>query len=108
MRELSFDGMSVDELWAFYEIVSSALEAKMIAEQTILEGRLAKLRRTSSANVLHERTVRRPYPIVRPKFRNPEDPSQTWAGRGKQPRWFVTQVGAGRPINDLRIQQAAE
>ena len=108
MEEPSFDGLTIDALWAFHEKVSSMLEAKMIAERTVLEGRLAALR-TSSANELHERApVRRPYPIVLPKFRNPEDPSQTWAGRGKQPRWFVTQVGAGRPISDLRIQQAAE
>jgi DNA-binding protein H-NS len=29
---------------------------------------------------------RRPYPKVTPKFKNPQDPSQTWSGRGKQPR----------------------
>jgi DNA-binding protein H-NS len=108
MREPNFDGWPVGELWAFYEKVSSALEAKMTAEQTILEGRLATLR-TSSADDRQEMTpARRPYPVVLPKFRNPEDPSQTWAGRGKQPRWFAAQVDAGRPMNDLRIQQAAE
>jgi DNA-binding protein H-NS len=26
---------------------------------------------------------------VPPKYRNPEDPSQTWTGRGKRPLWFV-------------------
>jgi DNA-binding protein H-NS len=26
---------------------------------------------------------------VAPKYRNPEDPSQTWTGRGKRPLWFV-------------------
>jgi DNA-binding protein H-NS len=25
---------------------------------------------------------------VAPKYRNPADPSQTWSGRGRQPRWF--------------------
>ena len=27
--------------------------------------------------------------VVAPKYRNPEDPSQTWTGRGKQPLWFA-------------------
>src|SRR5579875_853909 len=27
--------------------------------------------------------------VVPPKYRNPEDPSQTWTGRGKRPLWFV-------------------
>lgn len=26
---------------------------------------------------------------VAPKYRNPANPSQTWSGRGKRPRWFV-------------------
>jgi len=25
---------------------------------------------------------------VAPKYRNPEDPSKTWSGRGKRPVWF--------------------
>jgi DNA-binding protein H-NS len=26
---------------------------------------------------------------VAPKYRNPDDPSQTWTGRGKRPLWFA-------------------
>lgn len=26
---------------------------------------------------------------VAPKYRNPEDPAQTWTGRGRQPGWFA-------------------
>jgi DNA-binding protein H-NS len=26
---------------------------------------------------------------VAPKYRNPEDPAQTWTGRGRQPAWFA-------------------
>jgi DNA-binding protein H-NS len=26
---------------------------------------------------------------VAPKYRNPENPAQTWSGRGKRPFWFV-------------------
>ena len=26
---------------------------------------------------------------VAPKYRNPEDPTQTWTGRGKRPLWLV-------------------
>jgi DNA-binding protein H-NS len=27
---------------------------------------------------------------VAPKYRNPEDPTQTWSGRGRQPTWYAT------------------
>jgi hypothetical protein len=32
---------------------------------------------------------RRPYPKATPKFRNPNGSSETWSGRGKQPRWII-------------------
>ena len=108
MKKSDFDGLSVDALWALRERVSSELETKMIAEQKVLEGRQAALK-TSCAREHQEReSERRPYPRVFPKFRNPDDPSQTWAGRGKQPRWFMSQLRSGRPMDDLRIQRAAE
>lgn len=30
-----------------------------------------------------------PKAAVAPKYRNPENPAQTWSGRGKRPLWFV-------------------
>jgi DNA-binding protein H-NS len=52
-------------------------------------------------------TERRPYPAVVPKYRNPERPSETWAGRGKKPRWLAAQLKSGKRIDDFRIRQAA-
>lgn len=51
--------------------------------------------------------ARRPYPVVVPKYRNPERPSETWAGRGKTPRWLTAQLKSGRLIDDFRIAHAA-
>jgi SAM-dependent methyltransferase len=50
-------GMSVDALWAMYEKVSDKLEAKIVAEKKVLEGRLAAL--TSSGNGHHTRKPER-------------------------------------------------
>lgn len=38
-----------------------------------------------------------------PKYRNPEDPTQTWSGRGRKPRWINEAEAAGRPISDFEI-----
>jgi len=51
--------------------------------------------------------VRRPYPVVVPKYRNPERPSETWAGRGKTPRWLAAQLKSGRRIDEFRIRYPA-
>ena len=41
-----------------------------------------------------------------PKYRNPDRPSETGAGRGKQPRWPVEQLGVGKRIDDFRFKKA--
>lgn len=40
---------------------------------------------------------------IAPKFRNPANPSQTWAGRGKRPRWFSDALAAGASEDSLRV-----
>jgi DNA-binding protein H-NS len=37
------------------------------------------------------------------KYRNPEEPSATWSGRGRKPRWFEAALNAGRSPEDLAI-----
>jgi DNA-binding protein H-NS len=38
-----------------------------------------------------------------PKFAHPEDPSQTWTGRGRQPQWFRDALASGKTEEDLAI-----
>lgn len=40
---------------------------------------------------------------VKPKYRNPANRNETWAGRGKQPRWLVEALKSGRKIQDFAI-----
>lgn len=38
-----------------------------------------------------------------PKFRNPDNPEETWSGRGRQPGWFIAAMEGGKSEEDLRI-----
>ncbi|WP_170565444.1 H-NS histone family protein [Ruegeria atlantica] len=38
-----------------------------------------------------------------PKYANPDDPSQTWTGRGRKPAWLKAALEAGKSIDDLMI-----
>ena len=41
---------------------------------------------------------------VKPKFRNPDDTSQTWAGRGLRPRWLVAALKQkGKKLEDFAV-----
>jgi DNA-binding protein H-NS len=45
---------------------------------------------------------------VAPKYRNPENPSETWAGRGLKPRWLVAALKGGKKVEDFAIAGAAK
>jgi DNA-binding protein H-NS len=40
---------------------------------------------------------------VKPKYRNPQDKSETWAGRGLKPRWLVALMKQGKSLEDFAI-----
>ena len=82
------------------EEVRAVLTARIAAEKRVLEERLDQL--NTQANT----SQRRPYPPVRPKFRNPDNPGETWSGRGRQPRWVVEQLTLGKRMEELKIKCA--
>jgi DNA-binding protein H-NS len=83
MKNTDLNAKSIEELWAIHEEIASILFAKMEAEKLKVQKRLDQL------GMRFVQDLRRPYPEVRPKFRNPNPPYQTWAGRGKQPKWIT-------------------
>lgn len=43
-----------------------------------------------------------------PKYRNPENPSETCAGRGLKPRWLTAAMKGGKKLEDFAIGGAAK
>ena len=41
---------------------------------------------------------------VAAKYANPDDPSQTWSGRGRKPRWLAARVSAGDRVEKFLIK----
>jgi DNA-binding protein H-NS len=103
--------MSVDELWKYREGIDAILATKIANELADLRKRLELL---NPEPVVVERPQgkrskavtprRRPYPSVLPKYRNPKAPSETWSGRGRQPRWVQLQLSSGKQLEDLLIR----
>ncbi len=40
---------------------------------------------------------------VEPRYRNTNNPTETWTGRGKQPRWLVAEIEKGAKLEDFLI-----
>ena len=105
MQSLDLKAMSVDQLWNLHEKLVAELGHKITEEKAKLETRLRQINAPpAEGNGSRER---RPYPKVHPKYRNPKNPKETWAGRGKQPRWLAAQLRAGKKLDDFLIRRAA-
>jgi DNA-binding protein H-NS len=98
--------LSTEELWVLHQKLTATLKAKIIAENKVLEDRLSQLIGRFRVEQTSETLERRSYPTVFPKYRNPEQPSETWTGRGKKPRWLTAQLKSGKQISDFRIELA--
>jgi DNA-binding protein H-NS len=115
-QKLNLDAMTVDKLWQLHAEISRVLSARLTSQKRELEKRLAQLspgtqvepsdqpEALSSKGLAH--APRRKYPRVFPKFRNPQIPSETWSGRGKQPRWLSAALKTGRKIEEFVIADA--
>jgi DNA-binding protein H-NS len=101
LKNKHLEMMSIDELWSLHEEIRSILSTRLDAERRELERRLAQLK----ARIENKPKARRPYPKVHAKYRNPERPSETWSGRGKQPRWVGAQLRSGKKVDELLIAQ---
>ena len=44
---------------------------------------------------------------VSAKYRNPDNASETWSGRGRKPRWLEERLAKGAPLEDFAINSAA-
>jgi len=104
VKPCDFESMSADKLWTLHEKITATLAKKITAEKMRLEQRLSQLKQVSSIDGRSVGYARRLYPRVFPKYKNPERPSETWAGRGKQPRWLTAQLKSGKKLDDFRIE----
>jgi DNA-binding protein H-NS len=114
-RELpDLEAMQFDQLWLIHEELTKILAERINAEKNELEKRLAKLSPVEisrippieDASSQNTRVIRRKYPKVLPKYFNPQSHSETWSGRGKQPRWLIAALKTGHKLEDLKIKNS--
>ena len=116
MRKQDLEAMDFEELWLLHEELTKILAEKITAEKHELEKRLAQLKRqepvseseTGATDAITGQPARRKYPKVVPKYYNPLQPTETWSGRGKQPRWLVAALQSGHTLEEFKIPKDDE
>jgi DNA-binding protein H-NS len=105
MRKLK--SMSFDELLALKDDVETLIAARALAVKKQLQDKLSQIdrltRRAPESRRQHSLKGRK----LAPKYRNPQTPHETWAGRGAMPRWLKALVAKGHKPAEFAIQKAA-
>jgi DNA-binding protein H-NS len=111
MPALPLKSMSIEKLTKLQAEVEAALSAKVVEERRELEAKLSHLSRLDNGHARAPGRRGRPTgsssslsgTTVAPKYRNPENPSETWAGRGLKPRWLTAAMKSGKKLEDFAI-----
>mgnify|MGYP001170108481 CR=1 FL=1 len=77
-------------------------EAKKIIQQFDLNARELGLA-NSGASAVGRKASGDARASVAPKYRDPQNPENTWTGRGKPPRWLATAMAAGKSEESFLI-----
>lgn len=100
----SMDLKQLKELKKDIEKAISSFEARRLANaRRELEAKAAELG-VSLSEVLGTKPAKATRAVVTPKYRNPKNPSETWSGRGRKPRWLtVALTSVGAKLEDFLI-----
>jgi DNA-binding protein H-NS len=106
---MALKSMSIDKLLTLKNQVEAILSSKVSEQRRALESELSKLGRFQDGAGRGKSTLGRggARGSVAPKYRNPDNAGETWAGRGLKPRWLSAAIKAGKKIEDFAIAGSA-
>lgn len=105
MAKQDLSALSLDELQALKKDVEKAIatfrDRQMQAARAELEA-LAREKGFSLTEIVGTTGKKTRKPSVA-KYRHPENPALTWAGRGRQPGWVKEALAQGKSLQDMAI-----
>jgi DNA-binding protein H-NS len=104
--QMDLEKLSLDELKALQNEVAVEIfnfEKKKKAEILAELEALAHAKGFSLKELLGNPNGKSTKKSVVPKYADPENPENTWTGRGRKPKWFVTALENGCTAEDFAI-----
>jgi len=98
--------LSIEELEALARDIETEITTRREAERERVLQQMRELAASigTTPEELFRRAGKLTEKVVAVKYRNPDDPSQTWSGRGKRPQWVVDALAAGKTLDDLAAE----
>ena len=106
MKRGNLKSMSFDDLIALRDSAERLIRTRAAKEKRALEDRLARLT-GFFGKLVPGRGRSLKGRKVAPKYSNPANRSETWAGRGARPRWLQALLKEGRKLEEFAINKAA-
>jgi DNA-binding protein H-NS len=105
MAAVNVDKMSLKELVDLEARVKRAISTARDRERQQAKDELAALahKRGFSVNELFGGSRGTKGTKVAIKYRNKDNPSDTWTGRGRQPKWLAAMLKKGHKLQDFAI-----
>lgn len=111
---IKLDGLSIQALETLIENARQTIQARLAQQEKLASARaeierIAREAGVAVSDLLGQpvksagtklASVRKP---VAAKYRNPADPTQTWSGRGKRPRWLADAIEGGATLESFQI-----
>ena len=104
---MDISSISTADLKDLQQRIPSELKRREKDEKATLRKRIEELAAASGYSVgdlfsvAAEKSQRDPVP---PKYRSKSDPSLTWSGRGRQPKWVQAHITNGGRLEDITIK----
>ena len=95
--------LSLTELHDLIANAQRALAARQKQERKQIIAQMQQLAESVGATVTIQEEGKATRSKVAPKYRHPDNPAQTWSGRGNKPRWLVALLDEGLDIQDCLI-----
>ena len=98
--------MSYKDLLSLKDRVAAAIVARQASERHELKRKLEEMVQQSGfdvSEIFGARGAGRKGSKVAVKYRNPKDPSQTWTGRGRKPRWIADALAKGQKMDSFLV-----
>ncbi len=99
--------LSEHELQALIDNAAKALKQKQESKRKEVIAQIKELAASIGVNIVIQddtKSSARKGVKVPPKYRNPDDPTQTWTGRGVAPKWMQALIEKGHDKAEFEIQ----
>jgi DNA-binding protein H-NS len=92
MGKINLDSFTVKELISLRDSVDKTLAERKQTEKADLRRKMSEMAAAAGLSLAEVLGTGRKRGPLGAKYRNPDNHSETWSGRGRQPKWLVAKL----------------